>query len=375
MKPKLLFLTVLAFAMIGATIAFALPQDARVENGSVSIETSGSTMNITASDNAIINFSSFNIAQNETVNFIQPANNAACLSRVTGPDASVIAGTLSANGILFLINQNGVTFTPTANVNVNTLVVSTLDIASSNFINGNYELIRNQDSKYAKVLNQGTINANNIALIGSAVENRGIIVARAGTVHLVSGDRTVVTFDMQGFLGVAVTEETSGKVIDSEGNTVKDAVLNSGTIEAHQVYMTAQTAKDIFENAVNNTGIVKATKVINENGMIKIVANDNIMINGIMEVYGNIVINTSAKVTIGGTLITNGGAVFIGNETQPSFISLMGTNLVNITALSPKVEIYRPDSLYIENLTENGPYINIMGEGIDVNYLKTADLT
>ncbi|MDD5428665.1 MAG: filamentous hemagglutinin N-terminal domain-containing protein, partial [Candidatus Omnitrophica bacterium] len=375
MKPKLLFLTVLAFAMIGATIAFALPQDARVENGSVSIETSGSTMNITASDKAIINFSSFNIAQNETVNFIQPANNAACLSRVTGPDASVIAGTLSANGILFLINQNGVTFTPTANVNVNTLVVSTLDIASSNFINGNYELIRNQDSKYAKVLNQGTINANNIALIGSAVENSGIIIARAGTIHLASGDKTVVSFDSRGLINVAVTEETSGKVIDGDGNTIKDAILNSGTIEAHQVYMTAQTAKDIFENAVNNVGTIRATKVIDENGMIKIVANDNIMINGILELYGNMYIDTPARVSMGAAITAYGGSVFIGNSSPPSLVSLVGDSITKITAVSPKVEIYRPDSLYIENLTENGPYINIMGEGIDVNYLKTADLT
>ena len=194
MKTKILFLTILAFAMMSATSAFSLPQDAKVENGTVSIDTPNpTTMNITASDKAIINFSSFNIGQNETVNFIQPTNNAAVLSRVTGPDASVIAGSLTANGILFLINQNGVTFTPTANVRVNNLVVSSLDIASNNFINGNYELMRDPNSKYAKILNQGTITGSNIALIGSAVENRGIIVARAGTVHLVSGDRTVVT--------------------------------------------------------------------------------------------------------------------------------------------------------------------------------------
>jgi len=34
--------------------------------------------------------------------------------------------------------------------------------------------------------------------------------------------------------------------------------------------MTAKTAQDIFENAVNNTGIIRATRIINEGGLIKI---------------------------------------------------------------------------------------------------------
>ncbi|MFA6321495.1 MAG: hypothetical protein WCY36_06545, partial [Candidatus Omnitrophota bacterium] len=69
MKTKILFLTALAVAMMSVELAFCLPQDARVENGTVYIETpNATTMNITASDKAIINFSSFNIGQNETVN-------------------------------------------------------------------------------------------------------------------------------------------------------------------------------------------------------------------------------------------------------------------------------------------------------------------
>ena len=300
MKTKILILTILALVMLPLTSAFCLPKDAQVENGTVSITTPNSTtMNITASDKAIVNFSSFNIGQNETVNFIQPNSSASVLSRVTGPEASVIAGNLNANGILFLINPNGINFTPTANVQVNGLVASTLDISNNNFINGNYELIKNENSKYSQVLNEGTIIGNNIALIGSAVENRGIIIATAGTVHLVSGDKTVVAFDNRGLINVEVTDATSGSVIDKDGNTVKDAVKNSGTINAHQVYMTAKTASDIFENAVNNTGIVRATRLVNENGIIKIVAEgSNADIEGSLESDGDIYIDSNAKVTV-----------------------------------------------------------------------------
>ncbi|MDD5681245.1 MAG: filamentous hemagglutinin N-terminal domain-containing protein, partial [Candidatus Omnitrophica bacterium] len=407
MKTKKMLLTLLALVMMSGTCVFALPQDAQVENGSVSIETPDSfTMNITASDKAIINFSSFNIGQNETVNFIQPNASASVLSRVTGSDASVIAGTLSANGILFLINPNGINFTPTANVNVNTLVASTLDIANNNFINGNYELMKNLNNDYAKILNEGRILGTHIALIGSAVENRGIIIATAGTIHLASGDKTVVAFDARGFINIEITEATSGMVIDAEGNTVKDAVANSGTLQAHQVFMSAKTAHDIFENAVNNTGIVKATKLVSEGGVIRVRAEGNIQASGTMEAEeGTVEIEASESVYVKEELIfTRTASIKAGEEINiqapvtntdgsislyaPNIlgnnnmvksglsVNLLFTTAENITLNTPKIELYRrSDTLYIENITDNDPYINILGEGVNVNYLKTADVT
>ncbi|MFA5144057.1 MAG: filamentous hemagglutinin N-terminal domain-containing protein, partial [Candidatus Omnitrophota bacterium] len=467
MKTKKMLLTILVYAILPATLAFALPQDAQVENGQVTIETPNSTtMNITAGDKAIINFSSFNIAQNETVNFIQPSSNAACLSRVTGSDASVIAGNLSANGILFLVNPNGINFTPTANVQVNHLVASTLDISNNNFINGNYELIRNQNKDYAKILNEGYISGTNIALIGSAVENKGIIVAQAGTVHLASGDKVVVSFDRRGLINVEITEATSGKVIDGDGNTVKDAVSNSGTIEAHQVFMSARTARDIFENAIKNTGDLRANTMKEVNGVIKIIAGDkfdgskcNIQLYGNMVAYnilvsatgsvtlsgattlsgntiiaaddaitvkaslrqcsgsvslladnnddgegqftleegasiealgaGDIAIDGSGVMTLNGPITAANGDVLIGGNRTPAAIvsnnteitsnnkvSTAAKSIMNVTAIAPKVEFYKnTETLYIENIETNDTYINIAGDGINVKYLKTSDVT
>ena len=354
MKTKILILTFAAFVMMSLGSVYALPQDPRVENGNVSVDTpNSSTMNITASDKAIVNFVSFNIAQNETVNFIQPSANASCLSRVTGPDPSVIAGSLSANGILLLINTNGINFTPTANVQVNTLVASTLDISNTNFINGNYELMRNQNSNYSQILNEGTISGANIALIGSAVENRGIITASAGTVHLSAGDKTVVTFDSRGFINVEVTEATSGMVIDKDGNTVKDAIRNSGTIQAHQVFMTARTAQDIFEHAVNNTGIIRATKLVNENGIIKVVAE-------------------GAPVKMAGTIEAD--SIMI--EAPSQSVELDGSILENITALSPNVTIYQnTPNMHIDNMMTLDNLTTIEGDNLKVTYLKDSNVT
>ena len=85
MKVKNLFLTILLVLTISSTPAFALPQDPKVENGEVSVETPDAfTMNITASDKAIVSFTSFNIAQNEAVNFIQPSSSCGLSPRTRG---------------------------------------------------------------------------------------------------------------------------------------------------------------------------------------------------------------------------------------------------------------------------------------------------
>lgn len=74
----------MAACSVGNFSAFALPEGASVEAGSATISVDGSTLNINAPSQTVINFNSFNIGQNETVNFIQPGSDASVLSRVTG---------------------------------------------------------------------------------------------------------------------------------------------------------------------------------------------------------------------------------------------------------------------------------------------------
>ena len=278
-----------------APLAFSLPQDGNVESGSAIFEhpidpitgqADPNTLNIITADNTVINFQTFNIMQNEAVNFIQLSSASTVLNRVVGPDPSEIYGALTANGVVFLVNPNGVWFGPTANVNVNNLIASTLDISTNNFINQNYVFEHANDAPYSQILNEGTIVCTSIALMGSSVDNKGIITARAGIAHLASGDKTTVAIDQRGFIGVEINEKTSGKVYDQNGVAVKDAIANSGTIEGAQVIMSAKTANDIFENAVNQNGVVKATGMTEVNGVIKIVADNRVKVSGTMEAPG-----------------------------------------------------------------------------------------
>src|ERR1700754_209392 len=111
----------LAAAVLACTAmpAFGAPAGGSVSAGTGRIVQQGSTTTVNQStQNLAINWSSFGIAANETVNFVQPSANAIALNRVLGSDASQIYGHLNANGQVFLLNPNGILFGKTAQVNV-----------------------------------------------------------------------------------------------------------------------------------------------------------------------------------------------------------------------------------------------------------------
>ena len=110
-----------------ATPVLALPQGETVAHGEVTITREGDAMTVNqVSGKAIVNYSSFDIAQPESVQFNQPSAGAAILNRVNGGGSSTIAGQMSANGRVFLINPNGILFTASAQVDVGALVASAL---------------------------------------------------------------------------------------------------------------------------------------------------------------------------------------------------------------------------------------------------------
>ena len=88
--------------------AHALPTGGAVSAGGATISGGAGTLTINqASQNAAINWQSFNIGQAEAVKFVQPNASSVALNRVLGPDPSSILGSLSANGKVFLVNPYG----------------------------------------------------------------------------------------------------------------------------------------------------------------------------------------------------------------------------------------------------------------------------
>jgi len=322
-KTGILFLTVIFTLFLGTHNIFALPKGENVEAGRATFsQPDQSTLNIQADDKTVINFNTFNIAQGETVNFIQPSATASLLSRACGAQASQIFGTLNANGILFLTNPQGIYFGPSAQVNVNTLVASTLDISTKNFIAQNYLLEHHSGSPYSQILNQGVISGKNIALIASAVDNQGTVIGRLGNVFFISGNKATVSFDNKGIIQVEVNQETDGKVLDKDGVEVKDALKNSGSVEGAQVIMEAKVASDIFKNAVNQQGIIKATGFSEQDGAIRVTANSNIQVAGIAKIEGESA-TQGIQISSWNSVTVNAEFDSIGNTTISAFKDIL----------------------------------------------------
>lgn len=94
----------------------------------------GNTMTIRQlSDKATLDWQSFNIGRENTVRFEQPSSTAVALNRIHQADPSRIYGTLTANGQVYLVNQNGFVFGRDSQVNVNSLVATTLNISEQTF--------------------------------------------------------------------------------------------------------------------------------------------------------------------------------------------------------------------------------------------------
>ena len=119
----------------GAQERDALPQDGRVVAGKADLARHERSLTITQhSQRAILEWRSFDIGADAAVHFVQPDASAVVLNRVLGGQPSRIAGRLSGNGHVYLVNAAGVLFAPGAQVDVGRLVSTGLDIADSEFM-------------------------------------------------------------------------------------------------------------------------------------------------------------------------------------------------------------------------------------------------
>ncbi|MDB5720022.1 MAG: filamentous hemagglutinin, partial [Alphaproteobacteria bacterium] len=255
--------------------AQSLPEGGSVSSGAATIVNAPGQVTVNQSTrNVAINWDSFNIAAGNKVDFVQPDSNSVALNRVLGADPSLILGSLTANGKIFLVNPNGVLFGRGAKVEVGGLAASTLDISDSDFNAGRYLFT---GTSRASVVNQGEINAADggyVALLGANVSNDGLISARLGTVALAAGEAVTLDVAGDGLLSVAVDK-----------GAVNALISNGGMIRADggQVMLTAQAAGQLLATVVNNSGIIEARTLGSRNGRIALLGD---MHKGVVNVGG-----------------------------------------------------------------------------------------
>lgn len=199
---------------------------------------------------SILYWDSFNVGANTTVNFRQSASDWIALNRVD-PSASPsrILGQINAIGGVYLINRNGIIFGAGSQVNVHTLIASSLDVgklgsdlaardqfflnngiadlnsfsiydkdggAATNRIAGDIKVERGASITGNILSDQVSLGSpGSVYLFGANVYNSGSITAQGGEVAMVAA-RTIDVIP-NGYS--ALPDSVLGK--DDKGNTIK----------------------------------------------------------------------------------------------------------------------------------------------------------
>ncbi len=290
----------------------ALPTGAKVTAGSATIQQTANTLNINqATQKVALNWQSFNVGGNSTVNFVQPNSQAIALNRIAGNSASEIYGHLNANGQVFLLNPNGILFGRGSQVNVGGIVASTMQLDDADFLAGNYNF-KNPGS--GGVASYGLINAvNSMIFLGADVSNHGQIFAT--TASLVSGDTVALDLTADGLI--------RARVVDA---VLHANISNAGTIAATQVTLSAGQAKDKFNRLVNNTGVIKAIGLTNMDGEI-VLQGGTVINSGVLDATSDegkggsvrmlgehVAVTGKGSIDVSGA--TGGGTILIGGDYQ-----------------------------------------------------------
>ncbi len=227
---------------------YAPPTGGQVAAGTANIAQNGALTTITASDGAIINYTGFDIAPQETVQFIQPSDIARVLNRVNSENPTNILGTLRANGIVYLVNPAGVYFGQHAFLDVGGLYAAAGNISDQDFLAGSNHF----SGLDAGVTNDGAISAGRgVALLGRTVANHGDIVSPGGAVAMLAGDEVYV-----GEAGQHVFVNLGSAPVAGTG------VANSGRVDARGAGGSATLAVgDVYSLAIQQSGEIFAPRV------------------------------------------------------------------------------------------------------------------
>jgi hypothetical protein len=204
-----------------------------------------------------------------------------------------------------IINPSGMLFTPTAQVNVGTLIATTLQTANDNeFLD--HSTLHLSGNSTSGIQNQGSINAlGDVYLIAHTVQNSGNITA-GNVAGLAAG--SAVTLVQSGHERLTVQAGTPGTgAAVGVDNTV------GGQINAVSAELKA-AGGNIYALAINNGGVVRADSVVREGGHIYLRASGgNIQNSGTL--------SASSAAGAPGSVIVDGGH----NATAPSAVTSSGT--------------------------------------------------
>jgi filamentous hemagglutinin family protein len=282
-----------------------------VSAGQATLSQSGSKLTVRqASTNATLNWRSFNISADGTVQFVQPGATSVALNQIHDANATQIFGALNANGRVFLINQNGIIFGAGAQVSVGGLVASTLNINPLAVTNGLIAPGSNGNAAF-QAFTTGTTGAVNIdagaslktssggqiLVFAPTVTNQGTIATPDGQTLLAAGSTIyLATSSDPSLRGLLVEIGDDGGTVTN--GTAADASVTSPAKLVGQI-IAERGNVTLAGLAVNQLGRVSATTSINENGSIRLQAADH----GLMAASGVTGVSGIPEDGTGGNLV------------------------------------------------------------------------
>ncbi|MEW5942906.1 MAG: filamentous hemagglutinin N-terminal domain-containing protein [Pseudomonadota bacterium] len=276
---KLLVIGHIVLSSISFAVAGPTGEQITSGSGTITRPDAVTTQINQASQRLDINWQTFSTAKTESVNFIQPTSMAVAINRVIGGKPSFLEGALNANGRVFILNESGITFFGTSQVNVGALIATT---AKDVTVSDDDKYFAFSGNAYGKVINHGDIHVseggfailaapyvqntgtiqsgnkkNGERLAASYLQNTGTILANLGRIELASTRNFTVDLRGDGLIGFTVTKENVDAIAEQ---IEKLGVDNSGTLQAHSgmIGISANLASSIVQSVVNLGGVVDA---------------------------------------------------------------------------------------------------------------------
>ena len=390
---RLLALSLFSLNALADISSNELPQGTDVVSGDITINSNDNVMNIDQdSQQGIIDWQTFNVGSDATVNFNQPDSRASTLNRVVTDNASQIYGNINANGKVLLVNSSGVYISENGRVETGGFVATTQEINNQEYLDNPDRIILRETDQSGSIENHGTVIANEayVAMLAPEVRNEGLITANMGEVVLASGREIILSFN-DGQITEVITspsllnslienklaiEAAGGKVILSASamNQINGGLINqAGSInvgstetvavnEGGRIYLTsnevvfdggsetlanADTQGGKIEVAANDITIeedarIEASATLNgDGGSIELVAENEVTINGVIKADG-------ADEGVGGEILTQGEQVVLEDNAQISAKS--GENAPIIQ--ENNIKILENDEIVAQNINQ-----------------------
>lgn len=276
---------------------------------------------------SVLQWDRLNVPNGSNLQFAQPNAQSIVLNRVASVDPARIDGGLSSNGQVWILSGAGVLFGPNSKVDVQSLLATTRDMSTADFLAGKYSL---GGGGSGKVSNQGELavaDGGYVLLVGSEVDNQGRIQAQLGQVKLASGKAFVLDLNGDKLLRFDVTQALTA----GDGQTAK--VSNAGQIIADggSVQMTARAARGLVAQVVNTGGLVQANsaRMVNGNIVLDAGSGGEVVAGGQMSAQGleqgakggnvtvvgdKITLSSDSRINVSGQ--AGGGTVLVGGDWQ-----------------------------------------------------------